>query len=162
MQTATLIENQIGILPEIEALNFSRIKWKIMDADEGEGWTQELCDFAEIEYKKYLTLVKLFPAKDIVPNKVMDKFWHQHILDTRAYATDCQSIFGEFVHHYPYFGMNGNEDKQNLINAFEETKRLYRETFGEEMQNHDAARCKDHACHKPSNCACRTPGSCKK
>lgn len=152
----------IGILPEISRLDLSRIKWKLMDSEEGQAWTSELCDFAEHEYKKYLTLIKLFPDKEVVPNKIMDKFWHQHILDTRAYAADCKNIFGHFIHHYPYFGMNGNEDKQNLIAAFEETKRLYAETFGAEMLDSRQARCKNHACHKPSSCGCRTPGSCKK
>lgn len=150
-----------GILPEIAELNLERIKWKLSDQDEGQGWTKELCDLAEMEYKKYLTMVKMFPELDIVPNKLMDKFWHQHILDTQAYAVDSQRIFGYFVHHYPYFGMHGTEDKQNLISAFERTKDIYRMIFGGDMQDSDAARCKDHACHKPSSCACRTPGACK-
>ena len=151
----------IGILPEIENLDLSRIKWKLMDADEGQGWTVDLCDLAEIEYKKYLTLVKLFPKTDIVPNRIMDKFWHQHILDTQAYANDCESIFGFFIHHYPYFGMHGTEDKQNLINAFEATKKFYKITFMTEMEEAFASRCTDHACHKESSCACRTQEACK-
>ncbi|MBX9782774.1 MAG: hypothetical protein K2X48_05685 [Chitinophagaceae bacterium] len=150
-----------GILPEIKNLNLDRIKWKLKDAEEGQGWSDELCDFAEQEYKKYLTMIKLFPELDIVPNKIMDKFWHQHILDTRAYANDCNSIFGYFVHHYPYFGMNGEEDKQNLIDAFNQTKKIYKATFGSNMEDADPARCKDHSCHKPSSCACRTPSACK-
>lgn len=133
-----------------------------MDSEEGLGWTKELCDFAEIEYKKYLTMAKLFPELDIVPNKIMDKFWHQHILDTKAYAEDCQIVFGYFLHHYPYFGMHGTADKQNLIDAFEQTKSIYRSLFKMNMDDSNAARCKDHACHKPNSCACRTPEACKK
>lgn len=161
MQTIE-ITTETGILPEIASLNLDRIKWKLSDSDDGQGWTTELCDFAENEYKKYLTMVKLFPELDIVPNKIMDKFWHQHILDTKSYAADCDLIFGQFIHHYPYFGMHGDEDKQNLINAFEQTKKIYKSLFGQEMTDINAARCKDHACHKPSSCACRTPSACKK
>ncbi len=153
----TFLTNNLSI--EIQSLDLNRIKWKLMDSNE--DWTQELCDFAEVEYKKYLTLVKLFPEQDIVPNKIMDKFWHQHILDTKAYAEDCNKIFGYFVHHYPYFGMYGEKDKENLYNAFEKTKVLYKTIFETEMQDFDAARCKDHACHKPSSCGCRTPEACK-
>jgi hypothetical protein len=122
-----------GILPEILKLNLDRIKWKLSEPEEGRGWSRELCDYAEIEYKKYLTMVKLFPELDIVPNKIMDKFWHQHILDTRAYAKDCNTVFGTFVHHYPYFGMYGEEDKQELISAFERTKEIYNSLFSSGM-----------------------------
>lgn len=124
-----------GILPEILELNLDRIKWKLSEPQEGRGWSQELCNFAELEYKKYLTMVKLFPELDIVPNKIMDRFWHQHILDTRAYAKDCNSVFGRFVHHYPYFGMYGEEDRQELISAFERTKEIYKSVFSSDMVN---------------------------
>jgi hypothetical protein len=133
-----------------------------MDAEEGQGWTTELCGLAEVEYKRYLTLAKLYPKADIVPNRIMDKFWHQHILDTRAYAGDCNKIFGHFVHHYPYFGMHGEEDKQDLVNAFEQTKVMYKITFMTEMEDALASRCgDDHACHKSSSCACRVSSACK-
>lgn len=123
-----------GILPEILKLNLDRIKWKLSEPEEGRGWSQELCDHAETEYKKYLTMVKLFPEQDIVPNRMVNKFWHQHILDTRAYAKDCNSVFGRFIHHYPYFGMYGAEDRQELVAAFERTKEIYKSLFLAEME----------------------------
>jgi hypothetical protein len=156
-----MLKGTAGVLPEIESLDLTRIKWKLMDEEEGKGWYMELCDKAEEEYKKYLTLIKLFPEADIVPNRMMDQFWHQHILDTKAYADDCNKIFGQFIHHYPYFGMHGAEDKKNLMEAFEHTKSFYRITFLTEMEEAFASRCAGHACHKESSCACRTAGSCK-
>lgn len=69
----------------------------------------------------------------MVPNKIMDIFWHYHILDTRAYHKDCEAVFGHYLHHFPYFGMRGEQDAQNLKNAFYKTKELYLETFGENM-----------------------------
>ena len=37
-----------------------------------------------------------------VPTIDIDLFWHQHILDTRAYAKDCQKVFGQFLHHFQF------------------------------------------------------------
>ena len=148
--------NGVGVvfMNDIIALDLEMVKIKLQDPEEGEGWSKEQCDSAELEYKRFLALKRLFKHKDVVPHAVIDKFWHQHILDTEAYAKDCQNIFGYFLHHYPYFGMNGNEDTQNLNIAFEETKRLYKEYFGEEYAGF-AKRCKAPKCRtqcKPMKC----------
>lgn len=151
---------ETGILPEIDALDFTRLKYKLMRNDEGDAWSFEMCEEAEIEYKRYLTLIKLYPEKKLVPTKLMDKFWHQHILDTKAYQEDCNSVFGFFIHHFPYFGIYGKADEINLQNTFEETKVLYRIHFGEDIEKPHASRCQDHACHVQSECACRVSGAC--
>jgi hypothetical protein len=158
----TSIHN-ISIFPEIDMLNFDRIKHKLSlkKSDDGKEWSQEKIEIAEKEYKRYLTLVKLYQPKSIVPSKLMDEFWHMHILDTKAYREDCQQIFGKFIDHFPYFGIYGDEDRANLLESFEETKGLYKRTFGEEVFDADVARCEDHPCHAPSDCACRGPGTCK-
>lgn len=117
-------------MDDILSLDFSMIKKKLQDTEEGLGWSELECEFAEEEYKRFLALKRAYPEKEIVPNQIVDSFWHQHILDTMKYAEDCQKIFGEFIHHYPYFGMNGVDDYQNLCNAFEETKALYFKYFG--------------------------------
>jgi hypothetical protein len=124
--------HQKGIDPAIAALDLEMVKMKLQEPDEGEGWTAEQCDMAEIEYKRYLHLCKKY-GKGMVPNKIMDIFWHYHILDTRAYHKDCEAVFGHYLHHFPYFGMRGEQDAQNLKNAFYKTKELYLETFGENM-----------------------------
>lgn len=150
-----------GIHPSIEKLDFARIKHKLMVSDEGEKWTFELCELAEREYKRFLTLIKINPKLEIVPTKLMDRFWHQHILDTVAYRRDCLEVFGYFLHHFPYFGIYGKEDQQNLSKSFEKTKTLYKKCFGEEISAPEASRCEDHACHVESECACRVAGACK-
>lgn len=147
-----LIENEI--LNGIAELDFAMVKLKLQDTEEGHGWSAELCDEAEDEYKKFLALKREYPDKEIVPNRVVDIFWHQHILDTEKYARDCQTVFGYFVHHFPYFGMNGEQDKQNLIDAFEETKELYEKHFQLEFEG-EAVRCKAPKCRtqcKPVKC----------
>jgi hypothetical protein len=125
----TAVEDQLFIA-DIDNIDFSMIKLKLQDTDEGQGWSIEQCEEAEEEYKKFLALKRTYPDKEIVPNRIVDLFWHQHILDTEKYAHDCEIIFGYFLHHYPYFGMNGKQDAQNLTNAFEETKELYELHFG--------------------------------
>lgn len=158
MQQPALQET--GIHPLVEQLDFSRLKHKLMNDDEGESWSFEQCERAEREYKRFLTLIKLHPKKQIVPTKEMDKFWHSHILDTMAYQRDCMKAFGYFVHHFPYFGIYGPEDRANLEREFAESQSLYFDAFGEQM-NYDPARCEDHPCHVPSECACRAAGTCK-
>ncbi|MBA3828992.1 MAG: glycine-rich domain-containing protein-like [Taibaiella sp.] len=139
---------------DIELIDFSMIKLKLQDEEEGVGWTKEECNSAEEEYKKFLLLKRTYPKKEIVPHKEIDVFWHQHILDTAKYAEDCENIFGYFLHHYPYFGMNGEQDKQDLVDAFEETKLLYKRHFHKDYIGM-APKCKAPKCRtacKPMKC----------
>lgn len=156
-----------GINKSVHAINFQKLKWKLTKSAEA-TWSDEVCDFAELEYKKFLTLKLLYPKVSFVPSKIVDKFWHEHILDTKSYAEDCMMLFGSFLHHYPYFGIYGDDDQQALQVAFDETIALYESHFGSyptdasfSKQSVEAARCSNHACHVPSSCACRVPGACK-
>lgn len=148
----TEIENKTE--ENIMSLDLSMIKLKLEDKEEGQGWEAEFCNEAEIEYKRFLILKWENPNADIVPNGVIDKFWHQHILDTEKYAQDCNRLFGKFIHHYPYFGMNGEKDAKDLKDAFEYTKELYKKKFGENYIG-AAKRCKAPKCRtqcKPMKC----------
>lgn len=141
-------------MDDIEAIDFTMVKLKIRDNEEGLGWSAAQSDAAELEYQKFLALKRTYPEKEIVPNKMVDLFWHQHILDTRKYAEDCQTIFGYFMHHFPYFGMKDEQDMQNLVDAFEETKELYQLHFSDEFTG-EAPKCKAPKCRtacKPMKC----------
>src|SRR6266849_4883328 len=109
-------------------------KIKLMDPEEGQGWSREYVNQMAIEYKRFLTLSVKYSEETIAPSKDVDKFWHGHILDTMKYAEDCQNVFGYFLHHFPYFGMRGEEDAANLAEAGRTTKRLYEQEFGEAVQ----------------------------
>ena len=135
--------------------------WKLSDPVEGIKITPQRLAKAEMDYRRFLHLHLKFPSLEIVPTKLIDEIWHQHILDTRAYEKDCQDIFGRFLHHYPYFGMHGEKDQENLQRCFERTQFIWLNLFGEPMFENNAVRCEGHACHVPSSCACRTPGACK-
>jgi len=132
IERISFLINSKKINPTVAALDLEMIKMKLREPEEGENWTPEQCDSAEIEYKRYLSLCLEF-GKGIVPNKIMDTFWHYHILDTRAYHADCEKVFGHYLHHFPYFGMRGEQDAKDLENSFYKTKEMYHTTFGEAM-----------------------------
>lgn len=140
LERVSFLMNVKGIAPEVAELDFELMKQKLQDPEEGMGWTPEQVDSAEIEYKRYLNLCMVY-GKGIVPNKIMDQTWHYHILDTRSYHKDCEKLFGGYMHHYPYFGMRGDQDAQDLKNSFEKTKDLYLDLFGEEMARDEHTSC---------------------
>jgi len=151
--------NSENIENSVAGIDLSNITWKLQDK-ESKGWDKETCNTAEREYRRFLTLKKIYPKQTFVPNQLIDDIWHQHILDTASYRKDCTEVFGKFIDHYPYFGMHGDADQKDLKSTFEETKKLYFKHFNTDMDE-VFARCSDHACHAPSSCACRTAGACK-
>jgi hypothetical protein len=111
-------------------LDLSMIRMKLMDTEEGKGWSERHACRVETEYRRYLGLCRRYPSQAIVPSKEVDTVWHYHILDTQAYAADCERVFGYFLHHFPYFGMRGPDDATALLNAYNETLELYEFHFG--------------------------------
>jgi hypothetical protein len=126
------------MLEAISAMDLGPIKFKLMDKKEGQGLTRPEVDRLELEYRRFLTLVAKFPDEMIAPDTDVDRFWHGHILDTMKYADDCRQVFGYFLHHFPYFGMRGNDDAANLANAATNTRRLYQQEFGTAPETHPA------------------------
>lgn len=76
---------------------------------------------AQRDYRRYLALRLLYPERTIMPtgwsSRMVDALWHEHILDTRRYAADCQAVYGAYLHHVPG------------IPADPSVAALYRETF---------------------------------
>lgn len=158
MTTATLTTITPGeaIARLDELLDLSNVKMKLADSDEGPGLDLREINLMEAEYRKFLALHLAYPDADIVPCKVVDEMWHRHILDTAAYREDCQAIFGQFLDHFPYFGMRGEEDAQALHDAYADTVARYREAFGDPPRDtwitiDASSRCKRTAC-KPQKC----------
>lgn len=114
----------------IHELDLEPIMVKVMDKDEGLGWSLEFTKRVAYEYKRYLTICLENPDFPMVPCTFVDEFWHFHILDTQKYQDDCSQIFGYFLHHFPYFGMRGEEDAENLKKAWAESCALYEKRFG--------------------------------
>jgi hypothetical protein len=122
--------NSTIAMHKIAALNLDQIKLKLMHADSGEGWSAARADAIEVEYRRFLCLMHLYPKENFAPLIDVDIFWHYHILDTRKYATDCQQAFGYFLHHHPYVGM-GQDDAADHQAYGERMHALYQATFGE-------------------------------
>jgi hypothetical protein len=144
-------------LQGIQSLDLDPIKFKLMDREEGQGWSRETVERMEIEYKRFLTLLVKHPSEPIAPNKDVDKFWHAHILDTQKYIDDCARIFGRYLHHFPYFGMRGADDAAALANAGRRTKELYAAEFGAEVQGGKEAFCSAGA---KAFCSAGSPAFC--
>jgi hypothetical protein len=119
----------------IVELDLDPIKVKLMHKQSGEGWTLQQANAAEVEYRRFLYLTKMFPDENISPTFDVDIFWHYHILDTMKYAQDCQEIFGYFLHHFPYVGMRGEDDLRAQQDMEARTRALYEETFSKSMRN---------------------------
>ena len=119
-------------------------------ADEVERW-----------YRRFLFLNFKHRDRSIVPTKTIDQFWHQHILDTQKYAADCEKIFGFFLHHFPYFGVRGEDDAVQLRDAFLETRQIFRSEFGEELplEVSGSAECDSSSCDDPPNCGSSCSGT---
>lgn len=139
-----------------ERLDLSNVRMKLADPDEGLGIPAHEIELMESEYRRFLALHLLDPDADVVPCELVDEMWHRHILDTAAYREDCHAIFGEFLDHFPYFGMRGEEDAKALGDAYADTLERYRTAFGEPpagtwICDEAASRCKRTAC-KPQKC----------
>ena len=131
------ISKTVSITPEIQAiwdkidrLDLSNIKRRLMLPDpEGDNFDDHTANTGILWYRRYLKLHILYPYQSLVPSRFIDTVWHRHILDTKAYQHDCLIVFGEMLHHNPYFGMNGDADKRDA--AFEVTDLLYLIQFNE-------------------------------
>ncbi len=148
-----------GIDPKVAAIDLGMVKMKMSEPEEELNWSEAQIEDAEIEYKRYLTLCVRYPYPNysIVPNKIMDETWHYHIMDTRAYHKDCDKVFGHYFHHYPYFGLRGEEDEKNLKAAFLKTQEFYEKEFGEPMARGGASDCW-HDCENRCWHACSSGG----
>ena len=116
----------------IAALDLEPIKVKLMHEESGEGWSLARANAVEFEYRRFLILMKQFPDEQTAPLVDVDTFWHHHILDTMKYAADCDTVFGHFLHHFPYIGLRGEDDEAAHLRVGMRMKQLYEETFGED------------------------------
>ena len=127
-------------LARIASLDLEAVKFKLVRGDR-RRWNAAKADAAETIYKRFLQLCLKYPDQRIVPTPDVDEIWHCHILDTRAYARDCEYALGFFLHHWPYAGTLGPDDEDELHANFAATCALYVNEFGETYSA--AASCSD-------------------
>ncbi|CAF3802506.1 unnamed protein product [Rotaria sordida] len=71
-----------------------------------------------IELENYYTGVK----NDLIgePSEMVDKAWHAHILNTPMYFNFCESNFGYYLHHIPYWtGGSEDQETQAIVSSLE-------------------------------------------
>lgn len=118
----------------IDSIDFSMVINKIVKT---KGWKKadvlKICEY----YKHFLFLNKKYSGENeaLPPSLEIDEFWHTHILDTKKYHKDCEKIFGHYMHHYPYFGIDGETTTRDLDNAFEKTQELHYKEYGDYIYN---------------------------
>lgn len=119
-------------LAKVQMIDFRQIRFKLANDKDGERWSIQDIEKAQLLYTCFITLLLAYRHLPITlaPPVLADKFWHQHILDTRKYMKDCNELFGEYLHHFPYFGMRGKEDAEELQTAGRTTWKLMEEHFG--------------------------------
>jgi hypothetical protein len=118
----------------IDQLNLDRIIAKAVHPLSEMTWSAgEAVEISEL-YRVFLFLCYRYPEKTIVPPREVDEFWHLHILDTRQYHSDCETIFGGYLHHFPYSGLQSGPEIERLEReALNETLELVRHHFPEVM-----------------------------
>lgn len=120
-------------IARLSQIEFGCIAFKLMNPEDGVAWSIEQVTQAIEQYRLFLILNYLYPDKIIVPSQTIDRVWHFHILDTEKYREDCDTLFGQFMQHYPYLGMKDESDRQSLEGAFNDTQALWVKHFGVEM-----------------------------
>jgi len=112
----------------IDSLDFEQMNEKLISFY---GWKAGQVTLMHDYYKKWLAIHVCYPELATAPSMRLDEYWHMHILDTEKYMADCQFVFGKYLHHYPYFGLEGDKDK--LDSAFELTNKLFKHHFNHEL-----------------------------
>ncbi|MGS0536415.1 glycine-rich domain-containing protein [Pseudoalteromonas sp. SaAl2] len=110
---------------------------KLIDSNP-EQWSLERAEKAILDYQRYMAVTKALGGIQLVPNADIDEIWHMHILDTRAYMQDCNALFGEFLHHYPYFGMLSEENQQQWVDVQAQSEELWHNLFNESLYSKDS------------------------
>ena len=109
----------INKINQIDDFDFSKTLKKV-NADLG-GLTAKYLQEGIENLKRYYVVALLDPLNEHAVSRLVDPFWHAHILHTKDYEFFCQSIFGQYIHHQPL-------DFDDLT-AFQEVTSLYSYTL---------------------------------
>lgn len=113
----------------IDTLNLTRFVVKVQRDHPLYFSNATIAQYAIDEYRRMLTLVQKYPTNPIVPSKLVDLVWHEHILDTKQYKADCLRLFGYYLDHSPSFG--GEDEKVELVDQQQSMLKLYLSEFEE-------------------------------
>jgi len=119
-------------MARIAELDLAPVSEKLRTSDP-ERWSTESVRDVEEKYRRFLAIHLVHPGETFVPNKILDEYWHQHILDTHRYAQHCDELFGSMLHHDPYFGLRDAAELKANGAAFQHLKSLWEIYFGEHL-----------------------------
>lgn len=85
-------------------------------------------------YIKFITLLKLYPDRQLAPTVDIDLVWHTHQCSPSRYESDMQALTGRFVDN------NGSLGYTALDTAMTRTAQLWQIRFGQE---YDVCHCWD-------------------
>lgn len=110
---------------KIESLDLEVIKSKFLTRKSWWWCLWNDVDDIEKEYRRFLLLVGTSTHSVVPWNEELDNFWHEHILDTKKYETDCMELFGKMIHHNPHL-TSGTEEHKSAVKS---TRNSYKENF---------------------------------
>lgn len=140
-----------------DAIDLEPVIFKLVTPDPGDTpLSLKEADRRAGLYRQYMALNLMYPHEPIVPTREIDSMWHQHILDTRKYAEDCEQLYGFFLHHFPYFGLRGVEDEKNWVNQGQITYELFLKHFGINLTREALAECQHTGCTVCESCTSYT------
>jgi hypothetical protein len=124
-------------LARVAAIDLDRIQAKLRNK---RGWNEKRAAHAVELYRRFLALLVLDRSLLLAPpSEDADAVWHAHILDTRAYHHDCETLFGVYLHHVPSYGTH--EDQVLMAICRERTELAFQTHFGTPADEATAAGC---------------------
>lgn len=126
----------------VNSIDLEPIVYTLVCREDGPKWSLNKAKLVEQWYRQFLILSSVKPDTQIIPTKSIDIFWHTHILDTKKYMRDCDTIFNGYFHHFPYLGLRSKKDAEAASKAFHETLSLFEQYF-QKLPYDEYARCGD-------------------
>lgn len=86
-------------------------------------WHKEYAYQVAREYGRFMKLRN--ESDQCSPSDDIDKFWHQHILNTALYTEYCQKRFKRLVNHNPEDAYDQSKRRQRIKNSLTAYKRIF-------------------------------------
>jgi len=146
MRIYSIIHHELSAVEQLFLNKLQIIDWlaiihNLISSDEGWEFTLAQAVIAILRYRLFLFLVRKYPNMRMVPNKEIDAVLHAHIATAPEYQAECQYLFGTSLVHSPGLGTKGEEDRQEWLLAFAQTRKLFEHNFGQGAMGHSVAAC---------------------
>lgn len=115
-------------LIQIDEFDYEKVLKKV-GRDLG-GMTDRYLLEGEFSLKQYYAVALLDPLNEHAVSKLVDPFWHAHVLFTQDYMDFCNSIFGGYVHHTP-LDPDDTREVRRVEKLYEYTLGTYKKIFSD-------------------------------